>query len=496
MSNIPLSRYVSILSGVAGAAALGRRELIGRLFTSNSLVPPQVPLEYTKDQLDEIADQFGSTSEEYLRAVFYFGWVSPLITSPRKISFARYTPSAVAAQVHGNTDSKTLATYTAIDDGSLNVSIDGYDAEFTGIDLSSEVSIDAVCTAIETLINGETYGGTQFTSATVTYSALTNRITLTSGETGAAEISVSGDVAEALGWVTGATVCYGADAQTPVECFTESVSQSDNFGSFLFMPALTNDQILAVAQYNAALNVMFQYCVGVTTSNAGTISALVDAVAGIGLTLLNSDYAEMCQMMVLAATDYTRPNGIMQAMFKQFDLTASVTSSTGANTYDALRVNYIGRTQSAGSTVSFYQRGFLMGGSTDPKDMNTYANEQWLKDACKIEIINLLLATGQISANSTGRAQVMNAVQTIVEEALDNGVISVEKELTNTQKDSITTISDDPDAWRQVQNIGYWLTAKVTSKTVSGSTEYTVKYTLIYAKADAIREVEGTHVLI
>ena len=37
-----------------------------------------------------------------------------------------------------------------------------------------------------------------------------------------------------------------------------------------------------------------------------------------------------------------------------------------------------------------------MGLSTDPLDMNTFANEQWLKDAAGVSIMNLLLAVNYL----------------------------------------------------------------------------------------------------
>lgn len=492
---IPVTRYVDITSGVAGASAVSVRDNIGRLFTSNALVPPQEPLEYST--LTAVGAQFGTSSEEYDRAALYFGWVSPLITKAPKISFGRYTPSATAPQVHGNTNAKSLATYTAISAGTLTLDMGGYEAEFTGIDLSGEVSLAAVAAAIELLIQGESYGGTMFTSATVDYVSGTRRFVLTGGDTGEAVISVSGTVADALGWTTGETVCYGSDAQEPVDALIASADQSDNFFTFLFMDTITNDQKLAIAEWVAAENVRFQYCVGTAAASAGTIQGVLDGQAGSGITITDSQYEEMCQMIVVAATDYERRNGVMSPMFKQFPtLEPTVTTETDADTYDAIRVNYIGQTQSAGQQVSFYQTGVLQGGDTDPLDINTYANEQWLKSASTAAILNLLLSQGQVSASGQGRALVLNALQSVVDDAVFNGVIVTEKELTNEQKAFVTLTTGDDTAWQQVQSIGYWMGVTITTDIVGGVTRYIAEYTLIYAKADAIRKVEGTHALL
>jgi len=61
----------------------------------------------------------------------------------------------------------------------------------------------------------------------------------------------------------------------------------------------------------------------------------------------------------------------------------------------------------------------------------------------------------------------------------------------------VTDLTGDELAWHQVQNVGYWITCIIAQDvTTDGRTEYKAVYTLIYAKDDAIRKVEGIHVLI
>lgn len=494
MSNIPLTKYVDIVSGVAGAAVLPRREMIGRIFTSNVLVPPQSPLEFSS--LNAVASHFGTTSEEYERAAKYFGWVSPVISTASKISYGRYAPAATAPQVHSNTTAKSLAAINELDDDTLTLTMGGYTAAMTGVDLSGSASIAAAMATLEALIQAEVYGGDLFTGATVVYDPTTNRITLTGGETGEADISVSGTVADVLGWTSGATVCYGSDAQTPTESLIASDSQSDNFGSFLFIPALSNSQIADVAEWNDAQNVKYQYCVPTTKANQGALSALVDTYSGTGVTIVVADFDEMAQMIVLAATPFERRNGVMTPMFKQFDFAATVTDEAESDQLDAARVNYIGRTQSAGRTVSFYQPAVLKGLSTDPLDMNTYGNEQWLKADAANQIMNLLLSQGQVTANDQGAALVGNALQETIDASVFNGIIASGKNMTNQQKAFITQATGDEYAWQQVQSIGYWYSVTITTDQVGGVTRYKATYLLIYGKADAIRKVEGTHALI
>ena len=125
--------------------------------------------------------------------------------------------------------------------------------------------------------------------------------------------------------------------------------------------------------------------------------------------------------------------------------------------------------------------------------MNTFANEQWLKDAAGVAIMNLLLAQSAVPANDSGRAQVLSVIQPVVDLAKINAVISVGKSLTEQQKTFVFSITNDENAWRQIEGIGYWVDAVIQEVTPG---EFEVVYQLVYSKADVIRKVTGTHTLI
>src|SRR6185437_9864300 len=196
-------------------------------------------------------------------------------------------------------------------------------------------------------------------------------------------------------------------------------------------------------------------------------------------------------------TNYLRVNSVQNYMFQKFPLLSpSVSTDLAANTLDPLRVNYIGLTQTAGQQLAFYQRGVLMGGATDAKDMNTYANEQWLKSVASAALLNLITQLAKISANGQGRSQILSTLQNVVNLAINNGTISVDKILTEDQKQFITQQTNDPNAWYQVQNVGYWLDCVIVPVEVNDGVEYHAEYTLIYSKDDDVRKINGTHELI
>ena len=236
----------------------------------------------------------------------------------------------------------------------------------------------------------------------------------------------------------------------------------------------------------------------------------LSGIEGCELTLIGptGEYHAMQPMVILAATDYTKPNAVQNFMYQLFPtLTPTVSVTATSDTYDTLRVNYLGVTQEAGITLAFYQRGVMMGGAGAPTDMNVYANEQWFKDAAATAIMNLFLAVARVPRTPGGRAQIMGVLMGVIDNntsgqagAVQNGVIAVRDVGNPLSSLEITTISEDsndPNAWRQVQTIGYWLNVSFVSYvTTDDRTEWKAVYTVIYTKDDAVRKVEGSHVLI
>jgi len=497
---INMRRYVDITSGVGGGATVRQRELIGMLFTTDPRVPVDAVVEM--ESASDVMSYFGAGSPEYLRAAFYFDFVSKTITAPKKIAFTRYSPDATAAAIYGSRAVLTMSTWKAITAGSLTLIVGGVTSALTALDFSAAVSLADVASTLQAAIRQQT--GAAFTAATVAFDVSRAAFNFTSGATGKADIAIGSsgatDIAGKLGWTGSLTVFSpGTDAEEPVEAFTRSADRNNNFGSFAFIPVLTLEQIVAVAQANSGRNVEFMYCIRTTAEDAQAVNAALIDLSGVGVTLApnEAEYDEMAPMILLAATDYTRRNGTQNYMYQQFNLTAKVDSNLDADYYDPLRVNYMGVTQTGGQLIKFYQRGVMMGVATAPVDMNIYANEMWFKDTASAALMTMLLALPKVPANTDGRGQVIAILQGPIEAALSNGTISVGKALTIPQRLYVTQMTGDEDAWHQVQAMGYWLDCAMQSYTTEdGRTEWKAVYVLIYSKDDLVRKIEGTHILV
>lgn len=511
---ISQSRYIKIVSGVGAGAAVAVRKLSLRVMTSNTVLPPGIVAEFST--ADAVGSYFGYSSEEYKRAALYFGFISKQINSPDSISFSRIVSTAIPAMVIGDTEPKVLATFQAFTGAILSITYDGTDYLTDAINLSAATSLANVAELLETAINTKfaAEGGTSvpaLADAEVYWNANTQQFTLEAAPStagaGNLSINVTGqptDPSQALGWTTTGTVTVaGQGVSSPVEAIAASVEISNNFGSFLFAGAdRTLEEITAVAAWNHSQNNMYMYLFSTSFTNIGSYYTALKGYSGVGMmiraTNLANDYIDQAPAEILAATNYNTVNATQNYMYYQFD-TRNVTVSTDsrADTADQNRANYIGATQQAGQTLAFFQRGVLMGGSTAAVDMNTYANEMWLKSAITSQLFSMFLNLGRVPANEEGKATVQAMIQVAVDNAKVNGTISVGKALTEIQKQYITQTSGDNTAWRQVETIGYWLTVDFDTETTSdGRTEYYATYTLIYSKDDAVRRVEGRDVLI
>ena len=486
---ISQTKYIDITSGVGGEATASRRELIGRVISSNALIPVNKILEFNQSQA---AEYFGSSAEGEI-ASKYFAFISKTAQQASKISFARYVSSAVAPFIRSTKAFSGVSDFTSIEDGAFDLTIGESTTNITGLDFSGETTLSGIASVIDAKL-----------SSSVADMAFSNGAFILSGvDTGNIVMSVSApasgtNVLPLLGFdlASNPIISSGGTAETPAQCMQRTTAMSDNYGSFMFVDSLTDDEKKAVAEWNAGKNVMFMYSVGVNSSTYADTQAKLNGQNGTGITYdAHSANAEYMPMVLLATTPY---NAGRQAtknfMYQQFPADVpSVDNDTLSQALDGKKINYLGSTSQAGSTIAFYQDGVLQG---DISDMSVYCNEIWLKDAIKTEFMNLLVGLEQLPANDQGRGLARGSLQSIIDEALVNGVIQAGKTLTNVQKAYITSITSDVDAWRDVENLGYWLDVTISQYVENEIVKYKVNYLLVYSKGDSIRKVEGTDILI
>lgn len=497
-------RYVDIASAVVGATAVAMQKLDFRVMTPNIQVASNSILEFSGAL--QVAEYFGADTEEAEIARNYFAYVSPApVSRPKAIQFAAHVTTARDAGVLGGAQIGTISQLNAFGDATaLTASItyaDGTTEQSTGTPaLSAVVSYADVATALTAAFTASDV------VITFSYEQIGGRgvfvATLPAGQYATVNFG-TGSLAQALGLdYSQSTFEPGSSVKTMIESYNDTVRNNDSFGSIYFMEQGGIDEIVDVAEANAAFNVKHQLYIDVAPAGAAILSAALIGTASVGLILRReADDVTLAVLpaAIMSATDYNRTNATTNYMFRQNGVTfqPQVTTDLDANVYDPIRVNYYGRTAVAGSNIEFFQRAFLCGGVSAPVDMSVHANEQWLKAYIAQQWFTLLISTRGIPANLDGAARMRIVIADAVTRALDNGTILPGKTLTSGQKIAVTDAAGDDLAWHDVQDKGYWYDVSITEQTgPSNLPEYVGQYTLIYGKGDWVRKVSGSHNLV
>lgn len=282
--------------------------------------------------------------------------------------------------------------------------------------------------------------------------------------------------------------------ETPLAAFNRVVAKTNSFGSFTFLDGAYNATGAQSAPEGfgavAAANDQFVFVVAGTSADivakqtAVKDSALCHVVLGV------DEYAAWMPCNWIASQNFSGANSAGTIEFKTFgNETATVTTDADKVTYDAIKVNYIGLTMYNGGTLKFYQTGV----NQDGVDLGVAVNEMWLKSRIEQDYMQLQMNSTKIPADTTGILMVHNMLVGVASEAVNNGVILIEKPLTSSEISLINIYSgNDPIAVSAVQNKGYYVTTwidKVDNK-------YYARYRLIYAKGDHVQKLEGQNILV
>ena len=480
-------RYVDIASAVGGATAVPTQSQAGRVFTSSRLIGSGEVLSFYT--APDVARFFGASSPEAKFAAAYFAYITPApVSRAKEIQFAQMSFSQTAAIYSRGPIQSLDKIKETLGGGSITLD-DGATIQVQVGDISEVTSLSELATNITVDGGSVSYGSGGF---------------IISFDDGDKVIKyVSG--LDSIGFSDYA-IHNAVEATTLAEIFSHSLQLSDSFFTAAFMndSEIDIDQIVEVAQLNAGLNVTHQLYFTATKARYAELSEALIGTSGVGLIYGEAgDSVDLrhLPMAIVAAIDYDQTNATTSAMYRQagVSIDRTIKSDQDADRLDKARINYYGETAVFGSTLAFFQRGFLCGSASAGHvlDIGVYANEQWLRSYINRQWFTLLLSTRGIPANRDGAGRGNLVLADTVTKSIDNGVILPGKDLTPAQKIAITDASGDELAWHDVQTKGYWYDTKIVEFTgPAGLSEYKMQYVLIYSKGDFVRKIEGSHNLI
>ena len=460
---IPASDLVKIMPRVLAGA--GQDLVFNGLFLTGSELAPVHGL-LTFYSAEGVADYFGETSNEAAAAAVYFGGYNNSLTKPQSVFYYRANTEAVAA-FHRGGKAPALSVITAITAGTFEASIGTESVSLSGVDLSGAASYSAAAATLQTAIRAGGTGGA-VTGATVTYSSVTGAFTVTAG-TAADGVNLEvtgGTVAEALGFGNaGAVVSAGADAETWTKILNTVATQSQNFATFTTVTELTSAaDALAIAgwvqtQYNNGsqfLHVLWTTDAAVTVAGDTTSPiAQVREIEPEGVAAVYGGIKYAAFIMGSAASiawDYA--NSTITFAFKaQAGLGANVQDQAVAAVLKAGKINFMGNYATRNDDFVFLQTGACFGRFAW---IDTYLNATWLNSALQTQIMAGFEMAPRVPYTDPGYTMIRAWVQDVADRAINNGVIDLGVNLSQTQKAELMREAG-VDITTELYNSGYYL---------------------------------------
>ena len=463
---IPASDLVKITPRVLSGTG---QDLVfnGLFLTDNSLCPAKGLLTFYSAA--DIADYFGETSAEYKAARVYFNGFNNSLTKPQSVFFYRANTSAVAGFYRGG-KAPALAAIAAVTAGTFNATIGTHALELTAINLSSATSYSEAAALLQTVIRAEAGSGeTALSNATVTYDSVSGAFTVTAGDA-ASGVGVDvegGTVAEAMGFSNaGAVSSPGADAQTWTGIMNDVARQSQNFATFTTVTEVTTyADAKALADWTTdqfATGSQFLYVFWTTADTVKTagdtssVAAQLRAAEPEGVCAVYGGVEYAAFIMGSAASiAWDSPNSTITFAFKaQAGLNADVTVQADANNLSAGRINFMGYYATRNDNFILLQPGAMFGGFGW---IDTYLNSTWLNSALQTQIMAGLEAAPRVPYTDAGYTLIRSWVQDVADRAVNNGVIDLGVNLSQTQKNELLRESGGVDITTELYNSGYYL---------------------------------------
>ena len=454
---IPASQIVKINPRVIQASGTDL-VLNGMFLTTNGLVPTGGVMGFST--ADDVAEFFGSASEEYRVASVYFAGYKNSFKKPRQVFFGSRVNAAAAAWLRGAKYIGTLAQLQAVTSGTLDLSINGTSITLTSRDFSSATSLSGCATVLQTAL------AAKLPSTTCSYSSQTGAFQITSPTTGEASTityAEEGTLATLLGLTQakGATLSQGSDALDVADNMRSIRGVTENWATFTFLYSATDDEILDLSAWASAQGVEYLFVCWSTDANlknqVDTTSIaykLKEATAG-ATTLIFGDQVYAAFIMGTAASiDWDRTQGAITFAFKSLDgLAPTIDNATEATTLLGKKCNLYGTYATRNDDFVFLYDSNMFG---DYNFIDPFINAIWFNNALQVAIMNGLSMSPRVPYNEDGYTQIRSWCQDPINRARRNGVIDPGLNLSEAQKTELIREAG-LDITSNLQTDGYYL---------------------------------------
>ncbi|EPU9086301.1 DUF3383 domain-containing protein [Enterobacter hormaechei] len=429
-NGLSVSRVVRVQVSLALRAAQGRD--FGALLilgASDVLTAPEVMRLY--NDIESVAADFGTTSEEYKAANLYFQQSpQPLnlyIGKMDKTSIPATSGTLTGAKL--NASEQRVDNFSAVTDGALNITIDGAASNITAVDLSSVTTLEQVATAIST----------KLASAVVTWNPVTSHFLITSSSTGATSVvsiptaaGTGTDLAPLMGIDAGSNPVAVAGTDAHAGSATPSVAaalsySADWYGLVIADETMTDQDHLDVAALIGSASDSRVY--GVTTADSKVLSDTdaTDIASKLKAAGYGRVFCQYSQVAYAAASAFGRAftvnflgnNTTITLKFKQEPgITAETITAQQADTLKAKNCNVFVR---YANDTAIIQEGVMSNGDF----FDERHGLDWLQNYVQNNLWNLLYtSTTKIPQTEAGVTRLLTNVEQSMDQAVNNGLVA------------------------------------------------------------------------
>jgi hypothetical protein len=474
MQSIPASAIVSAQPSVlsAGGSAL---ELIGLALSTNTRTPIGSVLSFPSSPA--VSAYYGPASVEAAQAAIYFAGFTGSNVLPAAMLFAQYPESAVAAYLRGGSLAGMTLTELQELTGTITIVSDGASETSSTITLTSATSFSSAAELIQAAFTSPTFA--------VTYDSVASAFVFTTTTTGASATMAfaTGTLAASLmlTQATGAVLSQGAAAATPSAFMAGIVAQTTNWCTFwtLFDPdnGSGNANKYAFAQWVGQQNNQFVYACEDTditpTESTDATTSLGQMIKAAGISGVFLDWVPSIPFGqaafaagAIASVDFTETNGEATLAFKsQSGLVATVTNQTVAANLIANGYNFYGSYATANQGFVFKYPGAISGPF---KWADAYIGQISMNSAFQLALMELLVNVKSVPYSPAGYALIQAAMQPVITQYLNFGLISQNVALSATQIAEVNAAAG-VNIGSVLQSQGYYLQVLPATSQVRGN---------------------------
>ena len=378
--------------------------------------------------IDGVADDFGVASPEYKAALIYFSQKP----TPKLLMIGRWIQADTAAILRGSAPETDLAVWTAIEDGAMDIEVDGVPAALSALDFSGAGSMAAVAAVISTALAGAgqssavcAWDGSDFV---VTTGAKGTEAFLGYATAPAAGTDISS--LTGLNEAKAYTPVPGYDAETPNECAIELADLSSEWYGLSFAAAATisDDEHLAVAAYIEAASPRRIY--GTTITDVRVLSAVFTSDLGTRAKALgysrtviqyssSNPYAVVSMIGRAFTVNFSGDSTTLTLKFKQEPgVQAEALKESQAAALKAKNVNVFVYYENGTAIV---QEGVMASGVF----FDEIHGLDWLENAAQTNVWNLLYQSKtKVPQTEGGMGRIKARISSVFKQAVTNGLLA------------------------------------------------------------------------